>query len=72
LKKIKSLQLKENGGFPVIISAKLSNSLGEILMTYAGKDIFEVLDIQESLEDSRKHKCLNLKKLSEMGMQIVS
>lgn len=56
----------------MIISAKLSNSLGEILMTYAGKDIFEVLDIQESLEDSRKHKCLNLKKLSEMGMQIVS
>ena len=60
LKKIKSLDLKHNGGFPLIISAKLSNSLGEILMSYAGRDIFEVLDIQESLEDQRKHKCFNL------------
>lgn len=45
LKKIKSLDLKENGGFPVIISAKLSNSLGEILMSYAGRDIFDVFEI---------------------------
>jgi hypothetical protein len=44
----------------VIISAKLSNSLGEILMSYAGRDIFEVLDIQESLEDSRKRNIFNL------------
>jgi hypothetical protein len=36
LKKIKSLQLEDNGGFPVIISAKLSNTIGEILMSYAG------------------------------------
>jgi len=27
LKKIKSLQLEDNGGFPVIISAKLSNTI---------------------------------------------
>jgi serine/threonine protein kinase len=72
LKKIKSLDLKNNGGFPVVISAKLSNSLGEILMSYAGKDIFEVFNIQQSLEDSRKHRCLNLQNLSTMGMQIVS
>jgi len=36
LKKIMSLQLEDNGGFPVIISAKLSNTIGEILMSYAG------------------------------------
>ena len=41
-------------------------------MSYAGKDIFELLDIQESLEDQRKHKCFNVEKLSTMGMQIVS
>ena len=52
LKKIKSLDLKDNGGFPVILSAKLSNSLGEILMSYVGKDIFEVFDIQKSLDDT--------------------
>jgi len=34
LKKIKSLELENNGGFPVIISAKISNTLGEILMTF--------------------------------------
>lgn len=72
LKKIKSLDLKENGGFPVIISAKLSNSLGEILMSYAGRDIFDVFEIQQSLDDSHKHKCFNLKGISDIGMQIVS
>ena len=40
LKKIKSLDLPNNGGFPVIISAKLSNTLGEILMSYCGPDLF--------------------------------
>lgn len=68
LKKIKSLGLKDNGGFPVIISAKLSNTLGEILMTYAGKDIFDVYNIQQSLEDQIKHQCLSERQISKMGM----
>jgi len=34
--KIKSLNIKDNGGFPVIISSKISNTFGEILMTYVG------------------------------------
>ena len=72
LKKIKSLELRNNGGFPIIISAKISNNLGEIMMTYAGRDIFDVYEIQDSLEDSKKHQCFNLKNLSDMGMQIVS
>ena len=45
LKKIKFLQLKDNGGFPLIVSAKMSNTLGEILMTYEGKDIFTKYDL---------------------------
>ncbi len=60
LKKIKSLQLEDNGGFPVIISAKLSNTIGEILMSYAGQDIFTKHNIQKSLEDRRAHKGLTL------------
>mmetsp|Transcript_3089 Transcript_3089/g.4732 ORF Transcript_3089/g.4732 Transcript_3089/m.4732 type:complete len:265 (-) Transcript_3089:771-1565(-) len=72
LKKIKQLQLKDNGGFPVIVSAKLSTSLGEILMSFAGRDVFELLEIQKSLEDPRKHKKFDLRKLSDLGMQIVS
>jgi len=61
LKKVKSLELKENGGFPIIISAKLSNSLGEILMSYSGEDLFELHDIKKSLEDRSSHRCLPLK-----------
>ena len=60
LKKIKQLELKNNGGFPVIISAKLSNTLGEIMMSYVGKDIFEVFNIEKSLNDQETHQCLNL------------
>jgi hypothetical protein len=56
LKKIKSLDLKDNGGFPLIISAKLSNNLGEIMMSYCGKDLYEEYDIQQSLEDNSIHK----------------
>jgi hypothetical protein len=72
LKKIKSLQLEDNGGFPVIISAKLSNTIGEILMSYAGQDIFTKYNIQKSLEDRRAHKGLTLQQLSDFGMQMVS
>jgi hypothetical protein len=45
LKRIKQLQLANNGGFPVIFSAKISNVLGEIMMSYVGKDIFEHFEI---------------------------
>jgi hypothetical protein len=45
LKRIKSLDLKDNGGFPLIISAKFSNNLGEIMMSYCGKDLYEEYNI---------------------------
>lgn len=51
LKKIKCLNLENNGWFPVIISAKITNGLGEILMTYCGEDMFQLYEIQKSLED---------------------
>jgi hypothetical protein len=60
LKKIKSLELEENGGFPIIISAKISKSLGEIMMTFCGKDIFEEFELQKSLEDDNYHKKFTL------------
>ena len=53
LKKIKQLELKNNGGFPLIVSAKLSHTLGEIMMTYAGPDLFEVFNIERSLNDCK-------------------
>ena len=45
LKKIKYLDLENNGGFPYIVSAKLSNTLGELMMSYVGKDLFEEFNI---------------------------
>ena len=39
------LDLENNGGFPVILSAKMSNTMGEILMSYIGGDLFEEFDI---------------------------
>ena len=64
LKSIKTLDLENNGGFPVVISAKMSNSIAEILMSYVGKDIFEIYELQDSLEDYQKHQCLDLKQIS--------
>ena len=37
---IKSQHLDDNAGFPLILSTKMSKDLGEILMTYEGRDIF--------------------------------
>jgi len=52
LKKIKNLNLKHNGGFPMVISVKLSNSgVGEILMSYVGRNVHDVFNIQDSLQD---------------------
>jgi hypothetical protein len=45
LKKIKLLELKNNGGFPLVVSAKISNTMGELLMSYVGGDLFEEYNI---------------------------
>ena len=52
LKKIKQLEIQDNGRFPVIISAKVSLSLGEILMTYSGTSVHDEYNIGPCLEDS--------------------
>jgi len=72
LKKIKLLQLKNNGGFPLIISAKMSNSIGEILMSYEGKDVFTKYNLQKSLEDPNQHKAFPINTLFDLGMQMTS
>lgn len=42
------------------------------MMTYVGKDIFEHFGIYQSLEDSMLHNCFEIKRISKMGMQLVS
>ena len=72
LKKIKSLKLVRNGGFPRILSAKLSNSVGEILMSYCGDDLFEYCNVNQTLQDPKSHVRMGFKELSEIGIQITS
>jgi hypothetical protein len=72
LKKIRSLDLEDNGGLPIIISAKLSPTLGEIVMSYVGNDIFNVFNISHSLDDASNHIKLSHSQISDLGMQIVS
>ena len=51
LKKIKALKIVQNAGFPLIISAKVSKIYGEIMMSYVGENLFELLNIESSLND---------------------
>ena len=72
LKKIKSLDIKQNGNFPLILSAKLSNNIGEILVSKTGMDMFTYLGIPKSLESQSTHKRLSEQQLSVFAMQIIS
>ena len=72
LKKIKSLDIKNNGNFPLILSAKLSNNIGEIIVNNTGHDMFTYLGIPKSLETQSSHTRLNEKELSTFAMQIIS
>jgi hypothetical protein len=36
----------------MIISAKISSSLGEIMMSYCGKDMYEYFDIKKNFEEN--------------------
>lgn len=56
----------------MIISAKVTSTLGEILMTYSGRNLFDLFDIGSSLEDAINHKPFTLKQLSDLGMQLTS
>jgi hypothetical protein len=42
------------------------------MMSHVGKDVFEHFQIHQSLEDSMLHNCFDNKRISLMGMQIVS
>jgi serine/threonine protein kinase len=72
LKRIKLLDLKDNGGFPVILSAKLSVNTGEIMMTYVGRDIFLEFEIDKGLDDLLLQNCFSLSMISKMGMHLAS
>ena len=49
------LQLIDNGGFPYLLSTKISKQYGEILMTFVGSDIFIQNKIENKLE--KRGKC---------------
>jgi serine/threonine protein kinase len=70
LKKIKKLKLKNNGGFPLILSAKVSWNIGEILTTYVGIDLYAHLDLNQSVSGNLKFKGWEKGKCASLGVQI--
>lgn len=64
LKRIKQLDLQNNGGFPVILSAKISNSLGEIMMSHVGSNIYDFFKLQLDVNDNRLTRCFTIDKVS--------
>ena len=72
LKKIKQLGIQNNGRFPVIISAKVSKTQGEILMTFSGNNIEYEFDLGSSFRDSYHQRLFTLKQLSDIGIQLTS
>lgn len=66
------LNLKDNGNFPVILSAMKSSSLGEILMSYSGQDCFVEFELCHSIGDKSLHNCFNLKQLADCAHQLIS
>lgn len=49
LKRIKFLKLEKNAGFPIILSAKHSESYGELIISSPGCNIIPLLDLYESM-----------------------
>jgi hypothetical protein len=56
LKQIKKLKFENNANFPMILSAKVSRSTGEILMTYAGVDLYGHLEVNQCISMNLKLK----------------
>lgn len=50
LKRIKRLGLENNGGFPVVLSAKTTKNYGEIMMSFVGPTIEKKFELDLSLE----------------------
>ena len=57
LRKIKMLNLEpDNGGFPLALAARQTSSVGEIVMTNVGENIFKKFNIEKLLESPKKYK----------------
>lgn len=46
----------DNGGFPLALAARQTSSVGEIVMTNVGENIFKKFNIEELLESPKKYK----------------
>ena len=71
LKKIKALHLKDNAGFPYILSAKISQNYGEILMTFTGQDIYGQFNLQNCMESNMKFAGITFDRACQIGMQLL-
>ena len=72
LKRIKRLGLENNGGFPVVLSAKTSNTYGEIMMSFVGPTIENKFGLNLSLEQSSICVPVGADQVFKMGFELVS
>lgn len=72
LKKIKSLNLKDNAGFPIILSAKISKNFGEILISQSGQDILSFYNLHECMETSMKFDGIQEDHIPKIAIDIAS
>lgn len=73
LKRIKHLQLNNNGGFPVILSCKCCQTHGEILMTNVGENLYNLYNISRCFDNPKLHMGIHdLNLLTKIGIDLVS
>lgn len=62
----------ENGGFPLILSAKISQNYGEIMITYSGPDVYGMFNLQNKMESNMRFVGILTDRACKIGMQLVS
>lgn len=72
LKKIKKLRMEKNAQFPLILSAKVSRTTAEILLSYTGVDLYGYLDINQCIALNLKLNNQDPDYVSTIGVQITS
>lgn len=72
LNRIKKMKLPNNGGFPVIFTSKVSDHIGEIMMSYIGQNIYDEFKLEKSFQDSILHQKVDQHKVLKIGTQLIT
>ena len=72
LKRIKMLGLENNGGFPVVLSAKTSNIHGEIMMSFVGPTLEQKFALNLSIEMPHKYVRIAEEQVFKLGFEVLA